>query len=138
MTDERIIKALKHCYEHKSCNDCVGCLGAEECILNVDPAGYIYPIINRQQSEIERLNSCVKSEDEVRAIANATIQAGIKIIKATAIKECLDRIEAFLCGVCGSVVEDNPNLDRILFGYNTEEVDAFIDNLRKEMVGEGK
>jgi DivIVA domain-containing protein len=38
--------------------------------------------------------------------------------------------------VCGSVVEDNPNLDRILFGYNTEEVDAFIDNLRKEMVGE--
>jgi DNA repair exonuclease SbcCD ATPase subunit len=56
MTDKDIIKALKHCYEHKSCNDCVGCLGVEECILNVDPAGDIYPIINRQQAEIEKLN----------------------------------------------------------------------------------
>lgn len=56
MTEKEIIQALKHCYEHKSCNDCVGCLGEEECILNVDPAGDIYPIINRQQAEIEKLN----------------------------------------------------------------------------------
>ena len=42
--------------------------------------------------EIARLNKCVKSEDEVRAIANATIQAGIKIIKSEAIKDFVDRV----------------------------------------------
>lgn len=87
--------------------------------------------LNRQQAEIERLKN-----SGIRANSVEDWLDYCNGLKSEAIKECLDRIEAFLCGVCGSVVEDNPNLDRILFGYNTEEVDAFIDNLRKEMVGE--
>lgn len=49
-------------------------------------------IINSQNAEIERLNRCVKTEDEVRAIASATIQAGIETIKAEAIKEFAGRL----------------------------------------------
>jgi hypothetical protein len=52
--------------------------------------------LQEQNTEIERLNSCVKSEDEVRAIANATIQAGIKIIKAEVIKEFAEKYEKVL------------------------------------------
>jgi hypothetical protein len=119
MTDERIIKALKHCYEHKSCNDCVGCLGAEECILNVDPAGDIYPIINRQQADIERL----KAKDERRKKLN--YDEGIKQLKAEAIKEFADRLK-------GTV--DLDTFGKLDYAISIHDV----DNLVKEMVGEGK
>jgi hypothetical protein len=90
-TDKDIIKALELCTndELEVCDGCAfqkykmgydgGCL---DYLLKS-----VFDLINRQQAEIERLNSCVKSEDEVRAIANATIQASIKIIKTTTIKE---------------------------------------------------
>ena len=85
--------------------------------------------IAEKQAEIERLNSCVKSEDEVRAIANATIQTGIKLIKSEAIKEFADRLKCkkatFYC-ICG-VKNDY-----------TDILNTHIDNLVKEMVGDDK
>jgi hypothetical protein len=103
--------------------------GAKDCVERNKDGGVYLPdllvVIDSQQAEIEQWKA------EANKYQNLWCGA-----HSETIKECLDRIEAFLRGVCGSVVEDNPNLDRILFGYNTEEVDAFIDNLRKEMVGE--
>jgi TolA-binding protein len=78
-----------------------------------------------QQAEIERLNSCVKSEDEVRAIANATIQSGIKIIKATTIKELEAKIHEKL-----HEAEMHGNFEPVV----TREM---FDSVVKEMVGEG-
>jgi hypothetical protein len=118
MTDERIIKALKHCYEHKSCNDCVGCLGAEECILNVDPAGDIYPIINRQQAEIERLQ--VRLRKERHQFEDLGKMYGE--IRAEAIKEFADRLREFKMYVGNS--------------QGVHITDEDIDNIVKAMVGE--
>lgn len=136
MTDKEIIQALgncKDCSAMEECNECpyVECSTKKGCV--VEMLSDALDLINRQQAEIERLKN-----SGIRANSVEDWLDYCNGLKAEAIKECLDRIEAFLCGVCGSVVEDNPNLDLILFGYNTEEVDAFIDNLRKEMVGEGK
>lgn len=120
--------------------------GARDCVERNKDGGVYLPdllvVIDSQQTEIERLQGAVQewvdgkclSQKHLLMIGN--LQNEIEQAKAEAIEECLDRVEVFLCGVCSSVVEDNPNLDRILFGYNTEEVDTFIDNLRKEMVGE--
>jgi hypothetical protein len=120
MTDERIIKALKHCYEHKSCNDCVGCLGAEECILNVDPAGDIYPIINRQQAEIERLNN------NLSAMAT-TLSNSARETRNEAIKEYKEKLE------------EHAYLDSGITGFQEMVVDlSDIENIAEEMVGEGK
>ena len=114
MTDKEIINRLTELAEF--CRKC-GNLTKENDVLN-----NALELINRQQAEIERLNSCVKSEDEVRAIANATIQAGIKIIKAEAIKEFAERLK-----------ESNHGT----LSYCTGWVDFDdIDNLVKEMVGE--
>ena len=83
-------------------------------------------LINRQQAEIERLNGCVKSEEEVRAIANATIQAGIRIIKAEAIKELEAKIHEKL-----HQAEMHGNFEPVV----TREM---FDSVAKEVVGEGK
>jgi hypothetical protein len=118
MTDEQIIKALKHCYEHKSCNDCVGCLGAEECILNVDPAGDIYPIINRQQAEIERLNN------NISAMAT-TLSNSARETRAEAIKEFAERLKGKFA------------IFRYVSVVFYSKVISIIDNLVKELEGEG-
>jgi hypothetical protein len=81
--------------------------------------------LSRLNAEIERLNSCVKSEDEVRAIANATIQAGIKIIKATTIKELEAKIHEKL-----HEAEMHGNFEPVV----TREM---FDSVVKELVGEG-
>ena len=118
MTDKEIINRLTELAEF--CRKC-GSLTKENDVLN-----NALELINRQQAEIERLNSCVKSEDEVRAIANATIQSGIKIIKVTVIKEFADRLKE---------LSYLPNLSLT----NMEVVDiSEIDNLVKEMVGDDK
>lgn len=59
MTDNEILKALEELSERGMtfCN-----VGMSEFARN------ILGLINRQKAEIERLNSCVKSEDEIRAI----------------------------------------------------------------------
>ena len=94
MTDNNVIKALECCQS----DDCVKCPMtfittniSHPCKQTV--MRFALGLIKRQQAEIERLNGCVKSEDEVRAIANATIQAGIWIIKSEARKEFAERLK---------------------------------------------
>ena len=44
-------------------------------------------VIIRQKAEVERLNGCVKSEDEVRTIAETVIQSRIKTIRTETVKD---------------------------------------------------
>lgn len=97
-----------------------------------------------KDKEIERLKnnvfcSVVIDEGKMRNIVNEKVsefELDIESIKSEAIKECIEKTQAFLAIKCRGVVEDNPNLDEILWGYRKEDVDEFFDNLVKEMVGD--
>ena len=92
-------------------------------------------LINRQQAEIERLNSCVKSEDEVRAIMKAQMEPMVKEITNEQIDLAnkLGRIDGIL--KFAEMLKDDmvPNIDDY---YIESFVEEYIDNLVKEMVGE--
>jgi hypothetical protein len=102
---------------------------------------YAMDIIKKQDAEIERLNSCVKSEDEVRAIMKAQMTPMVKEVT----KEQVDR--AYKLGTINGIIkfaerlkENKIDID-VSFGYGkevyTEAVAVIeIDNLVKEMVGE--
>lgn len=107
--------------------------------------------INKLNKEIQRLEEEIANYDPFYFCAIAGCEAAsfscwktcpdsvYNQTRTEAIKDVLDRLDAFFVGVCSSVVEDNLyHSDHILFGYNAEEVDAFIDNLKKEMIGEQK
>jgi hypothetical protein len=93
------------------------------------------------QAEIERLTSCVKSEDEVRAIMKAQMTPMIKEIT----NEQIDRATKFggktaILEFAERLKENKIDID-VSFGYGkevyTEAVAVIeIDNLVKEMVGE--
>jgi hypothetical protein len=145
MTDKEIIKALKHCYEHKSCNDCVGCLGAEECILGVDPEGYVYPVIRRQQAEIKEYRRNIKQLTETLTGGNGLRMRVDNMIvyaddleewlefcdkqKAEAIKEFAQRLKADINKTWYYELENDTHNARAL---------ERVDELVKEMVGDGK
>ena len=90
MTDNEIIKALKCCSEANNCSVCdyepdeyqKGTIGCSNKIMI-----HALDLINRQKAEIERLNGCVKSEDEVRTIAETVIQSRIKTIRTETVKD---------------------------------------------------
>lgn len=67
MNDNDIIKALECCALNKNCAECPLCRTSRE-PCRVVLAREAFNLINRLKSEIERLNGCVKSEDEVRKI----------------------------------------------------------------------
>ena len=99
-----------------------------------------------KKAEIERRKNnlfckVVIDEEKMRNIVNekvAEFELDIELIKAEAIKECIEKTQAFLAIKCRGVVEDNPNLDEILWGYRKEDVDEFFDNLVKEMAGDAE
>ena len=99
-----------------------------------------------KDKEIKRLKnnvfcSVVIDEGKMRNIINEKVtefELDIELIKAEAIKECIEKTQAFLAIKCRGVVEDNPNLDEILWGYRKEDVDEFLDNLVKEMAGDAE
>ena len=130
MTDNEIKKALEICSNDGGCCDCpyvsnIACIG----IISKNALD----LINRQQAEIERLNDCVNSEDEIRAImksqmapmvkeiVNEQIDVAMKVARAEAIKDFAERLKKdFGHGVLGM-----------------DSVSAIIDNLVQEMVGDG-
>ena len=94
------------------------------------------------QAQIERLKSCVKSEDEVREIAKRTmeplvkeitreqIDIAVKLSKAEAVKECLAKVKNYIKTHCNPYGKPD-------FDYDTSiKILNFIGNLLKEMVGE--
>lgn len=111
MTDNEILKAFEICM----CS--LHCFGCPYYDLDGDVVCYrklfsdITNIINRLQAEVERLNGCVKSEDEFRAImksqmapmvkeiVNEQIDVAMKVARAEAIKEVLDRFDIEYCKV---------------------------------------
>jgi hypothetical protein len=96
----------------------------------------VYDFINRQKAEIERLYSTINKIGTGIAKVEKILPDMRKEIKAEAIKECIEKTQEFLSTKCRGVVEDNPNLDEIFYGYRVEDVDEFFDNLVKEMVGD--
>lgn len=88
--------------------------------------------ITRQQAEIERLKSCVKSEDEVRDIAKRTmvplvkeitreqIDIAVKYAKAEAYKECIEKVRKLAVGM-------HPCSDELRI------FDSDLDNILKEI-----
>lgn len=134
MTDNEIIKALECCNEIKisNCDECP--LLYDEC-SKYDLYKLALDLINRQRAEIDRLNGCVKSEDEVRAImksqmtpmvneiVNEQFDKAVKLAKAEAIKELVKRLK-----------------DRVVKKYAYTDVRIFneIDNLVNEMVGDAE
>ena len=149
LTDKEIIKALECCISDKPCSK-TKCPfyknGCENGIYSLEKSAL--DLINRLQARVEkcekvehfadktiatlqaeneRLNNCVKSEDEikaimkvtmepmVRAITNEQIDTAVKLAKAEAYKECIEKVK---------------DLRRNYTGY---AFDKKLDNLLKEM-----
>ena len=100
-------------------------------------------IVENQQAEIERLNGCVKSEDEVRAIMKAQMEPMVKEItneqidianklgRISGILELKNKIEE---NASYSVAEQNGHE---LYETKHYSINAIkFDNLVKEMVGD--
>lgn len=130
-TDEEILKALEEEIHLAEYVDSDYCSNTEVSLLKST-----LDLINRQKSDIERLKSCVKSEDEVREIAKRTmeplvkeitreqIDIAVKLAKAEAYKEFAERLENEInCRTTFSRQQD-------------KNVIHIIHNLLKEMVGE--
>lgn len=80
-TDEEVIEALKIHYALDV--PCYGrCQYAEEERCGSKMARDALDLINRQKAEIERLNKCVKTEDEVREIMRSQMTPMVKEITA--------------------------------------------------------
>lgn len=121
-------------YKLENALDLINCLQAEEeeLVGNND----------KLKAEIERLKSCVKTEEEVREIAKRTmeplvkeitreqIDIAVKLSKAEAYKECLAKVKNYIKTHCNPYGKPD-------FDYDTSiKILNFIDTLLKEMVGE--
>jgi hypothetical protein len=112
MSDNEIVKALECCGK----SSCKGCP-----YLNKFPCNEFFPkdaldLINRQKAEMERLNELL----EIRHKVFETKCEELEVAKAEAYKEFAERLKASIYS----------KYDEVLYAYE-------IDNLLKEMVGEG-
>lgn len=138
-TDDDVIKGL----EGLAAYDCKRCLDLGHDCFEKDCDKVIaenaLTLINRQKAEIERLNKCIKTEDEVREImesqmlpmvreiAVAQINRAKEIGRIEAIKEFAECAKKRFSEKLGSVNES-------FFSYSVQRE---IDTLVKEMT-EGK
>ena len=81
-------------------------------------ANYALDVIKRQQTEIERL----KNEIKITKDAYTMLQTKNEIIKSEAVKEFAERLKEIV-----KFTDDT---------YECWEIEGYIDNLVKEMVGE--
>ena len=122
MTDEQIIKALECCYRKGTpCRDCP--FNEFEDCNDVLMADYVFNLINRQQEEIDNLREHLKrvcAERDARICTN-------NFIKSEAVKEFAERLK-----------EKSFKTIRN-YGLTKDVVEVCdIDNIVKEMVGEGE
>ena len=114
MTDNEIIKGLLGCINGR----CERCFFFDESdkVTSCEEVGikYALDLINRQKAEIKRYREHIELLDIEH-----------EAIKISAIKEFAERLKDSM---------DIYELDDVLF---YEQVDRYIDNLVKEMVGEG-
>lgn len=126
-TDEEVIKALECCNSHGKCEQCPyfgKCKDLEPDVLD---------LINRQKAEIERLNKCVKTEDEVREIMRSQMTPMVKEITAEQVDHAhnLGKIEGAIdfatmlrqrliaCGICPVLVKTH--IDALLKEFTEEK-----------------
>lgn len=110
-TDEEIIKRLERCVKRGNRN------------YDTD---MVLDLINRQKSEIERL----QKEVNLVSIQFQDVQERTNEVKAEAYKECLAKVKNYIKTHCNPYGKPD-------FDYNTSiRILNFIDNLVKEMVGE--
>ena len=123
MTDEQIIKALECCYRKGGtpCRDCP--FNKFEDCNDVLMADYVFNLIKRQQEEIDNLREHLKrvcAERDARICTN-------NFIKSEAVKEFAERLK-----------EKSFKTIRN-YGLTKDVVEVCdIDNIVKEMVGEGE
>ena len=120
LTDNEIIKALECCTgDFEGCASCP--LYDHCCDRGYKLIYYALDLINRQKAEIERLKGLKKHHQELINELNK----GIAEAKAEAIKEFAERLKKNKLHV-----EDEGQIFKMVHCYD-------IDNLVKEMVGEG-
>ena len=124
MTDNEIIKALEYCedsaYTDKHCLKCPYC--NESYCLDKMMADALN-LINRQKAEIDELTDTLDATID----GQKTLMQYIKTIRADAIKEFAERVKNKLTATTKTIAGD----------YVFEISGDFIDNLAKEMVGDG-
>lgn len=117
MEKDLIIKALECCFSDGSCD---GCPYTERVDCRRELERNALSLIKELTEENERLRGCVMSEEQVRNIANETIQQGIFIIKADTVRKMQSEIEA-RC---------------IKGGIYPAFVKSTIDQIAEELIGE--
>ena len=156
LTDNEIIKALECCIgdtEGKNCFDCP-LYEIDDCQVHM----YLdaLNLINRLQAQNKELSETVhnltiekdalfdKAEElkaeveklnkeiQIAKDAYTMLQAKIEIIKSEAYKECIEKVKNYIKTHCNPYGKPD-------FDYDTSiKILNFIDNLKKELVGEEK
>ena len=116
MTDNEIIEALECCGRE----NCFGCPYRGKCHQGNPMIKDVLDLITRQQAEVERLNVLIKTKNKLIKGLYQSISYDYDRV----IKEFAERLKHSFF--------DN--------GYESPDIDFdyFVDNLVKEMVGEGK
>ena len=120
MTDNEIIKALECCTDewYENCNECPYSIDAERC-ERMKLLEDILDLINRQQTEIERLQNTINDILDRQPIL---VERAEKYAKSEAIKEFAEKLKEIV-----KFTDDT---------YECWEIEGYIDNLVKELMGE--
>ena len=131
MTDNEIIKALECCGEpYNICAECpITNNIKDDCRCGEHLANYALDLINRQQTEIEKL----KNEIQITKDAYIMLQTKNEIIKPEAIKEFAERLKENISDDCHIVSDEGEYV-----GYDCGDVIHCIDSLVKEKVNNEK
>lgn len=123
MTDNEIIKALECCKKDRFKPRCRKCPLSRYADCQIRLEHEIFPFVNRQRAEIERLHKEVgyweAETKEARADIDQAVAESIKKFAEVIVSD-YPEMECYL----------NCRAASILFA-------AYLDNTRKEMVGEG-
>lgn len=126
MTDNEIIKALKLCVT--AGDTCIGCpynAFNRDCVYCMKKDAL--DLINRQQAEIERLESIISTDNQLIKSLNKCYE----ISKAEAIKEFAERFDDVLAGLR----DEYAHHGRPEYGLVCEVVHHKLSKIVKEMVG---
>lgn len=123
MTDKQIIKALECCNDNYSCPiDCPLYEDDRDCLLALNKP--VLDLINRQKAEIEELRAINESLKTDRPLL-------VKIARTEAVKEFAKKLRVTADEEWYTLGDDDE--------YHMEEIVRmhFIDEIEKEMVGDG-
>ena len=130
MTDKDIIKALECCGIKTDCKGCYFDTHESEDICAREVVKNAFDLINRQQTEIERLQ---KKVDELAEVLSDAIKIRYKEAKSEAIKEFAEQLKQTITNEINTYYNSNGG------GYYlAEDTIDDIDILVKEMTEENE